>query len=258
MRNIRILICAMSLACAPAALMAEPADIGGALANPDRTEADRGEDEQRHSAEVLRFFGLEQGDRAFDYLTVGGYYSELMARAVGPEGMVLAHNPPRFIGEQLRAGIEARGYGTRLANAVSYEHEVDDIDFEPNSLDFALFANVFHDFWFRLSEDGPPVSADPAAFLAELYEGMSPGGTVGIVDHVGMADTDPEEEMTRAHRIEPADIRSMMEAAGFVFEGEADFLRNPQDDHSLSVFDEAIRGQTDRVVYRFRKPGDDS
>jgi predicted methyltransferase len=73
-----------------------------------------------------------------------------------------------------------------------------------------------------------------------------------------MADTDPEEEMTRAHRIEPADIRSMMEAAGFVFEGEADFLRNPQDDHSLSVFDEAIRGQTDRVVYRFRKPGDDS
>jgi predicted methyltransferase len=248
----------MSLACVPAAAWAVPADIDGALASPDRSEADREQDEQRRAAETLRFFGLEQGDSVFDYLTVSGYYSELMARAVGPDGMVLAHNPPRFIGEELRAGIEARGYGTRLPNTMSYEYEVDDIDFEPDSLDFALFATVFHDFWYRQSEDGPPISTDPAAFLAELYEGMKPGGIVGIVDHVGLSDTDPEEEMERAHRIDPAAIRSMMEAAGFVFDGEDDFLRNPEDDHTLSVFDPAIRGHTDRIVYRFRKPGDDS
>jgi predicted methyltransferase len=31
-------------------------------------------------------------------------------------------------------------------------------------------------------------------------------------------------------------------------------LRNPADDHSLLVFDEKIRGKTDRFVFRFRKP----
>jgi predicted methyltransferase len=32
-------------------------------------------------------------------------------------------------------------------------------------------------------------------------------------------------------------------------------LRNPQDAHDTLVFDPAIRGKTDRVVFRFRKPG---
>ena len=31
-------------------------------------------------------------------------------------------------------------------------------------------------------------------------------------------------------------------------------LRNPADDHSLNVFDPAIRGKTDRFVFKFRKP----
>jgi predicted methyltransferase len=40
-----------------------------------------------------------------------------------------------------------------------------------------------------------------------------------------------------------------------VFDGESTVVANPDDDHSLSVFDAAIRGRTDQFVYRFRKPG---
>ena len=32
-------------------------------------------------------------------------------------------------------------------------------------------------------------------------------------------------------------------------------LANPDDDRTINVFDEAIRGRTDQFVYRFRKPG---
>ena len=84
--------------------------------------------------------------------------------------------------------------------------------------------------------------------------GNVPGGVVGIVDHVGIEGADPAEETARAHRIDPAVIRSMMTDAGFVLDGEADFLRNPEDDHQMNVFDPEIRGNTDRIVYRFRKP----
>lgn len=256
MRKFLVNIWAAAFLAVPAIAPAAPADVAGALANPDRGERDLGQDEARQPARLLGFLGLEQGDRVLDFVTAGGYYAELMARAVGPEGFVLAHNPPRFIERfQMREGIDARGYGTRVPNSVSSEYEVDALPFEPDSIDFALFNMVFHDFWFVAAEGEGPVSTDPAAFLARLYAGMKPGGLVGIVDHVGLAGSDPAEETQRAHRVDPAIIRSMMTDAGFVLDGEGDFLRNSEDDHQMGVFNPEIRGQTDRVVYRFRKPG---
>ena len=40
-----------------------------------------------------------------------------------------------------------------------------------------------------------------------------------------------------------------------MLEAESPLLRNPADDRSVNVFDPSIRGRTDRIVYRFRKPG---
>ena len=45
-----------------------------------------------------------------------------------------------------------------------------------------------------------------------------------------------------------------MKTAGFKLEAESNILRNAADDHTLTVFDPAIRGHTDQVAYRFRKP----
>lgn len=259
MRKFLVTICAVALTAVPIAASAAPANVEAALANPDRIEQDRDEDDARQPVRLLGFLGLEQGDRVLDFVAAGGYYSELMARAVGPEGFILAHNPPLFIeGFQMRPGLDARGYGERLPNSISYEYAVDETPIEPNSLDFALFNMVFHDFWYVPAEGAPPVSSDPAAVLASLYAGMKPGGIVGIVDHVGIAGSDPLEETQRAHRVDPAIIRTMMTEAGFVLDAEADFLRNPEDDHQMNVFNPEIRGQTDRVVYRFRKPDDAS
>jgi predicted methyltransferase len=50
-------------------------------------------------------------------------------------------------------------------------------------------------------------------------------------------------------------VKAQVIAAGFKFVGESDALRNPADDHSLAVFDAAIRGHTDQFIYKFRKPG---
>ena len=44
------------------------------------------------------------------------------------------------------------------------------------------------------------------------------------------------------------------EKPNFVFEGESDVLRNPDDTHELLVFDPAIRGKTDQFAFKFRKP----
>jgi predicted methyltransferase len=87
-----------------------------------------------------------------------------------------------------------------------------------------------------------------------LFQATRPGGTLAVIDHVANPGGDTRAVVEALHRIDPAVIRADFERAGFVFDGETDLLRNPQDDHSKNVFDPSIRGNTDRVVYRFRRP----
>lgn len=254
MKTILGIMMAGAMLLAPA-VQAEPADMAAAVAMADRNERDTALDESRQPVAVIGFLGLETGDTALDVFAGGGYYSELMARAVGPDGFVLAQNPPSVIERFELAPVYAlRDFGGRIPNAAQLPLAFDDFVLPPQSVDFALFHMVFHDLWFVQEPQLPAIDRD--RFIAHLYDAMRPGGIVGIVDHVGSAGSDPVAEVAARHRIDPAVIRQVMEDAGFLLEEESDLLRNPDDDHQASVFDPAIRGHTDRIVYRFRKPGD--
>jgi predicted methyltransferase len=74
-----------------------------------------------------------------------------------------------------------------------------------------------------------------------------------VIDHVAAPGSGLRDTET-LHRIDPVQMRREIEAAGFVFEAQSDVLRNAGDDHQRLVFDPAIRGQTDQVVFRFRRP----
>ena len=73
-----------------------------------------------------------------------------------------------------------------------------------------------------------------------------------MIDHVGLPG-DTRGSVEKFHRMDPETIKADFAAAGFVLEAESPILRMADDDHSKGVFDPAIRGRTDRVVYRFRK-----
>lgn len=93
-----------------------------------------------------------------------------------------------------------------------------------------------------------------AALNKRFFDALKPGGTYLVIDHAaetgsGLRDTES------LHRIDPLRMRQEIEAARFVFEAESNVLRNRSDDHKSSVFDPSLRGRTDQVVYRFRKPG---
>jgi predicted methyltransferase len=121
-----------------------------------------------------------------------------------------------------------------------------------NTFDFVMLHLNYHDLYWESAKYGFP-RADPASILRTLYQSVKPGGTVAVIDHVGPAG-DTREVVEKFHRIDPATVRSDFERAGFVLDGQSDLLRNPADDHSKGVFDPAIRGKTDRFVFRFRKP----
>ena len=213
--------------------------IAAALANPARDEADSARDNARKPLEVVSFIGIETGMSVLDVSAGGGWYSEVLAAAVGPEGRVVAQNNPRF------AERSAPALAEKIARFPHIEPIVADttsygLDGE---MDAAWTALNFHDQANRSRENG-------LQFLNAIYDSLKPGGVVAVIDHEGSSGKDNAE----LHRMETATAVSMLEEAGFVVEAQSEILDNPKDDHSLHMRDESLERNTDRFLIRARKP----
>lgn len=229
-----------------------PPGIVPAVGMMDRPAAARALDAGRKPVEVLKFLGVRRGDRVVDIMAGNGYYSEIVGNAIGAQGRVVAVEPPVFLDAKGRAAWAA--LIQRVPNVSVVEMMPGDYAMRADSIDFTLMHLVYHDtYWSSDQYKFPRV--DPAKFLRAVYASTRPGGIVGVVDHVGPAG-DTRATVDRLHRIDPATIKADFAAAGFRLEAESDLLRTPSDDLTRNAYsDPAIKGKTDRVVYRFRKPG---
>lgn len=222
-----------------------------AVANEARSEADIARDAGRKPAEVLSFFRIEPGMSVLDLFSGGGYYSEILSYVVGDDGHVLAHSNKaylRFVGEE----FVARYAGGRLPNVDLLMAENNKLRLDPNSLDAIIMGLSYHDTYWVNAENGWP-EIDRNKLLATLFTALKPGGVLGLTDHYA-AEGSGSNSVPTLHRIEKSLVIADFEAAGFQLDAQSDLLRNPDDDHNTSVFDEGTRGQTDRFVLRFRKP----
>ena len=226
---------------------ASPAIIA-AIATPDRG-ADRQADARRKPAEILAFSGVKRGERVGELIPGSGYFTRLFSKLVGPNGRVYAIWPEPYWKEahpdpeNLAALAKTPGYGNiqvLVQPAAAFS--------APAPLDLVFTSQNYHDYPDPFM--GP---TDPALFNRAVFKALKPGGVFLVIDHVaeagsGLRDTDT------LHRIDPQTVKTQVEAAGFVYVGEIDVLRNPADTHKLKVFDSAIRGHTDQFIFKFRKP----
>jgi predicted methyltransferase len=236
---------------AAAIVEAEVSIYAAAVASESRPEADLGSDAGRKPEAVLEFFGIQPGDVVLEMWAGGGYYTELLAHVVGESGKVVVHaNTPilGFAGEE----HTKRHLDNRLPNTEILLAENNELGLEADSFDAATIILNYHDLYWSSEEYGWDL-IDVPAFLAELYKGIKPGGTLGIVDHQAVSGS-PAETGGTLHRIDSAIVIAELEGAGFIVDGESNVLANPEDDHTKNVFDPEIRGRTDRYVLRFRKP----
>lgn len=227
---------------------AMPVDYSAMLADPLRTDAMHKLDEGRMPAAVLAFAGVKPGQKVLDFVAGSGYYSLLLARAVGPTGMVIAANPPAE--NDAKAWVPYVGKIPQMQVMVA---EIAAMKFAPRSLDL-IFTNLnYHDlYWQSEKYKFPRVEVPPV--LAGWFAAVKRGGHVVIIDHAGPAGGDPREVADRLHRIDPERVKADMKAAGFILESESNVLRRSEDDHSKLVFDPAVRGKTDRFIMKFRRP----
>ena len=223
-----------------------PQHIASAVASSDRPEADRLRDPHRKPGEVLAFFGIERGMSVGDLMAGTGYYSEILSRAVGPEGSVYAQNNSfvveRFVDKPLTERLARPG----LENITRLDAELETPGL-PAGLDAALMIRFYHDMYWQES--------DRRAFNQAVFQALKPGGIFGIVDHHAPAGTG-FAHVKDLHRVDAELVEKEILAAGFVLDAESDLLANPDDTRDWNIFadDAARRDQTDRFVLRFRKP----
>ena len=236
----------------PGSAWAAPADVAAAVAaTPLRTETNVKLDEGRKPAAVLSFLGLEQGMRVLDMFGANQYWAEIIAPAVGDSGHVMVWQPSQFLNDKRRAGFAE--FAGKQKNVMLLNSAFEQPSIGTNAYDFILMNLDYHDVYWE-SAERKIGRMEPDAWLARLFAAAKPGAVVGIIDHAATPGGDTRAVVEKLHRIDPAVVKADFERAGFVLEGTSDLLSNPADDHSLNVFDEKIRGKTDRFIFKFRKP----
>jgi predicted methyltransferase len=247
LRQAAPLLCLVLLAAAaPQETAPPPRDpIAAAVTHPDRPELDRQRDSDRKPADVLAFFGIKPGMKVADIMTGSGYYTELFARVVGPDGHVYGVNTQPLMdvfGKQIEARIAKPG----LQNITLITRGLEQPGL-PEGLDAVLLIRFYHDFvWLNVRR---------MDFNREIFRVLKPGGVFGVIDHHAKANSGVDD--VRLHRIDVELVKSEIQAAGFVLEATSDLLRHPEDtrDWAIMADNSVRRDRTDRFILRFRKPG---
>lgn len=250
MRRSVLLAFAATLALSPMAAAQtapQPGDYAAALAADVRTAEDRARDAARHTAETLAFARVAPGQKIADMIIGGGYFTRLFSAAVGAEGHVTAWQPAEFIAFEDSYG-EAATAADALANVDAVRSPIGAPEF-PAGLDLVFTAQNYHDLHMDMFPDDTAGKVNAAVF-----EALRPGGIYVIVDHHAAAGSGLSAA-DGLHRIDVAQVKREVEAAGFVLDGESDILARADDPMTANVFDPSIRGRTSQFMLRFRKPG---
>jgi predicted methyltransferase len=131
-----------------------------------------------------------------------------------------------------------------MSNVVALVRPSDDpLPADVHDLDLITFFFAYHDTTFM------PI--DRAKMDKALFAALKPGGLLVVADHSAR----PEDGATVGkthHRIAEQALRAELEAAGFRFVADAQFLRHPEDTRTNIVF----RNPTpvDEFVLKFQKP----
>ena len=226
-----------------AALAQQAPDYAALVAAPDRSDADRQTDQRRHPAALLAFTGARPGMRVLDMAAGAGYSTELVARAVGPSGVVYAQDSAAAV-ERIKDRFDARAAMPAMKNVVRLARDYDD-PFPPDlpRLDLITFFFAYHDM------ANAPV--DRSKMNQRLFAALKPGGMLVIADHSALPGAGLSVTKT-LHRIDEAELRREVEAAGFKLVAAGDFLHHPEDPRTAIVFRPQV--PVDEFVLKFERP----
>lgn len=212
-----------------------------------RSDKDIQQDEHRKPADIIKFVGVESGDRVLDLLAGGGYYSEILSRVVGDNGEVVLQIPEAYLA-YVGKELEQRLADNRLKNVRYLQSEEQNLQIADENFDSAFLILGYHDMFF--TDKG--WSFTPDTVMPQVLSSLKKGGKLLVIDHNAAANRSEKDAKT-LHRIEENFVVSDIEKRGFKLIKRSTLLENKNDDYQTSVFNEKLRRKTDRFILLFEK-----
>jgi len=218
-------------------------DYAALIAAPDRSDVDREADKRRDPLPLLKFAGPAPGMKVLDMGAGGGYSTELMARAVAPNGKVYGQFPADGFQKAID-NFNARLKTPAMSDAAADFRPFDDpIPPDVSNLDLITFLFYYHDTTY--------MKVDREQMDRKMFAALKPGGTLVLADHSAAAGADISVGKS-LHRIDEAIVRKELEAAGFKFVAAGDFWRVPGDTRDFSS--NRPPSPVDSFVLKYQKP----
>ena len=166
-------------------------DVGGA---PWLERAERENEERPRLA--VRLLHLKPGMRVADVGAGSGYYSELIARVVGPTGRVYAVD----IQPGMIRLVEERIRRVNLTNVTAVLGSVADPKLPDDAIDLALLVDVYHEF------------SDPQGMLRRIRAALRPDGRLVLLE---FRKEDPSIPIRTEHKMSVEEAKLEIEPEGF-------------------------------------------
>ena len=250
------------LALLPLAAQADPAPdpaLQAAIASPTRSPAFAQRDGARHPGQELAFFGLKPTDTVLEIWPFGGYWTEILAPYLRPNGTYTIAQPKPLtpdapLAKKLAASPQV--YDKVQVTVTDGSQPLA----PPNSVDLVVTFRNLHN-WMKAGR--------APQMLAAFYQVLKPGGVLGLEEHRGNRHVPQDPQANDGYVSQDAAI-ALAKQAGFVLVGTSEMDANPKDtaqwpagvwtlpptyrlkdkDHAKY---EAI-GEADNMVLKFRKP----
>lgn len=204
-----------------------------------RSEEKKARDSERNPKETLSFFGIEPGMKVAEVLPGRGWYTEILAPYIGPEGALYGINYADdmwslfgFFNEEAIKG--------RIAAMEKFPETVAAYAGQPipsrgfafgripeelkGQLDAVIMIRALHNLNRFEAKAGTRSTA-----LKDVNALLKTGGIVGVVQHLAPEANDDEWASGRAGYLKQSAIVAMFEEAGFELVATSDININPKD-----------------------------
>ncbi|WP_199610608.1 class I SAM-dependent methyltransferase [Flocculibacter collagenilyticus] len=244
--------------------------LANAADGDHRSDKQKARNKYRHPAETLAFFDIKPGQTVVEISPGGGWYTSVIAPALGKEGKLYAAH--FLINDDTRPYFKKsrKSFEDKVNTKPEYGNVVM-TDFHPTnahniapagSADAVLTFRNVHNWYMRHGDEGLL-----ASFKA-FNKALKPGGTLGVVEHRLPEDRSVEDQQKSGYMKESY-IIDIAKKAGFKLAAKSEINANPKDtaDHPKGVWTLPPRlmledtdkekylaiGESDRMTLKFVK-----